>query len=121
MTVLITGFVVGILGLQPVEVILVVQALNGLILPVVAIFLILMVNDPALVPAKFRHRPLYNVALLTVLSGILLISAHNIVKTFGAGFALNSPGLQFLLFSITALVVLWVTVRVVRMRRGTHE
>ncbi len=44
--VLLSGTVLGVLGVKPVPVILLAQALNGILLPVVAIVLWRMVNDP---------------------------------------------------------------------------
>ena len=59
--VLVVGFIFGISGVKPIPVILTVQALNGLILPLLTFFLILISNDKNLIPDAGRHAQWYNV------------------------------------------------------------
>jgi Mn2+/Fe2+ NRAMP family transporter len=84
LAVLLIGFVVGVSGLKPIPVILFVQALNGLILPFLVIFLLLVANDPDIMPAQFIPGWLYNLLLLGMLLGISMISMNNIDKSFMA-------------------------------------
>lgn len=104
--ILVMGFTVAISGLKPIPVILIVQVLNGLILPLLVIFLVLVVNDPGIVPASFRHGALYNILLLAVLGVVLMISLNNVDKALTAAFHLPSEGhLTFVLLSTLAAVV----------------
>ena len=100
--VLMTGFLIGISGVKPIPVILVVQALNGLILPLLVIFLILVINDYRLIPVKFRHGHLYNVALLLVLGAVTLISLNNVDKALISAFGINHSGHLMVVFILAA-------------------
>lgn len=103
--VLVTGFLIGISGVKPIPVILIVQVLNGLILPLLVIFLILVINDPDLIPTSFRHGLLYNVLLMVVLGAVLLISLNNVDKAVIAAFQLSSTGHLLILIVLTLTVV----------------
>ncbi len=88
--VLLIGFVFGISGVKPIPVILAVQALNGLILPLITGFLILIVNDRNLVPENARHASWYNIVLLLILGAVLLIGLNNVDKTIVSALQLTS-------------------------------
>ncbi len=69
------GLLFGILQLQPVPVIILAQALNGIILPVIAVLLFLLMNDPDILPGRHQNGTIYNlvtavVVFLTVLIGL---------------------------------------------------
>jgi manganese transport protein len=78
-------------GIKPIPVILTVQALNGLILPLITAFLILIVNDKNLIPENGRHSGWYNVILLLILGCVLLIGLNNIDKTMVSVLQMKSP------------------------------
>jgi hypothetical protein len=101
-----TGFLIGMSGVRPIPVILVVQALNGLILPLLVIFLILVSNDQELIRVEFRHNTIYNVLLLVVLGAVTLISLNNVDKALITAFSLNHSGhLAIVLMLSTAIVI----------------
>lgn len=114
--VLMTGFIIGISGVRPIPVILIVQALNGLILPILVIFLILVVNDSRLIPSQFHHGHLYNVVLLTVLGAVTLISLNNVDKVLISSFQLNHTGHLTVVLILSALTVIAVAGIVYRQR-----
>ncbi len=87
MSVLLTGFAFGISGIKPIPVILAVQALNGLILPLLTYFLILIVNDSKVVPVRHRHAPWYDLVLLAILGTTLIIGFNNVDKAIASAFA----------------------------------
>ncbi len=79
MSILFVGLIFGLSGIQPIPAIILAQALNGILLPVVAIFLFLMINDKALLG---QHK---NPLWLNVLTGIvvlitLALGVNNVVK-----------------------------------------
>jgi Mn2+/Fe2+ NRAMP family transporter len=111
------GVLVGILGLKPIPVILVVQALNGLILPLLAVFLLWMINDPVLVPSGFRHHGMYNLVLIAVLGTVLMISLTNVDRAVTAWFSDLSDSHFSAVVVITALVTVAVTVPILKRRR----
>lgn len=78
--VLAIGFLFGISGVKPIPVILVVQALNGLILPLITFFLIWIINDKNLIPPAYRHHSLYNVVLYCILAVVTLIGLMNVYR-----------------------------------------
>lgn len=82
--VLATGFLFGISGVKPIPVILVVQALNGFILPLITLFLLLIINDKTLIPPAYRHHALYNVVLYFILAVITVIGSMNVLRTVGS-------------------------------------
>jgi manganese transport protein len=88
--VLLTGFIFGVSGVKPIPVILTVQALNGLILPLITSFLILIVNDKELMPQSARHANWYNVILLAILGCVLLIGLNNVDKAIVSALQLKA-------------------------------
>lgn len=108
--VLLTGFLFGISGVKPIPVILVVQALNGLILPLITAFLIIIVNDKKIIPEAHRPSPVYNLILLVILGGVLLIGLNNVDKSLSAGLSFaQSSHLNFVVV-ITTVTVIYVGV-----------
>jgi manganese transport protein len=97
--VLLTGFVFGVSGVKPIPVILIVQALNGMILPFLTLFLILVVNDKDIIPVYARHKPWYNIVLLSILFIVLLIGLNQIDKSISAAFGSESHLLGCLMAS----------------------
>lgn len=117
MSVLLTGFVFGISGIKPIPVILAVQALNGLILPLLTYFLILIVNDSKVVPSRHRHAAWYDMVLLAILGITLVIGFNNVDKAITSAFALQAVN-HFAFILITTIVILMLTgVQLARLRK----
>lgn len=115
--VLLTGFLFGISGVKPVPVILTVQALNGLILPLITVYLIYIVNDPLLIPKAQRHGPLYNLLLLIILGSVLLIGLTSIDKSVST-FMNFSSGHFGAIWVLTLAVLAWVGFQVFTKKPG---
>ncbi len=120
-TVLLTGFLFGISGVKPIPIILAVQALNGLILPLVTAYLIIIVNDEELIPTVHRHSGYYNVVLILIFSAVLLIGLTSIDKSYSA-YAGLKEGHFAIIVTVTALLVLVVAghVFVLGKRKDDH-
>jgi Mn2+/Fe2+ NRAMP family transporter len=114
------GVMVGILGLQPIPVILLVQALNGLILPLLAVFLLWMINDPSLVSPGFQHHGAYNLVLVAVIGTVLIISLTSVVKAVTAGMGLPPESYSTAVIIATALLTTAVILPLFRQRRLRH-
>ncbi len=84
MAVLLTGFIFGISDIKPIPVILAVQALNGLVLPLLTAYLILLINDPQIITSVHRNSSFYNAVLLLIFSSVLLMGLNNIDKSVSA-------------------------------------
>ncbi len=119
-TVLLTGFVFGISGIKPIPVILAVQALNGLVLPLLTAFLILMVNHPDLVPQEHRPSISYNVVLIAIFSSVLMMGLNNIDKSISA--AIEIPGGHWVvIITLTTALTLWLMYSLtIRIRGSRH-
>jgi Mn2+/Fe2+ NRAMP family transporter len=78
----------GMAGFKPVPAIIVAQALNGLILPVIAVFLFGVVNNPQIM--KNRHNSLpANILMALVVFVSLLIGMAGLIRAVAAGIDLE--------------------------------
>jgi manganese transport protein len=80
--VVLTGLVMALIGRSPTEAIVLAQAANGLLLPLVAIFLIVVVNDGALMGA-FKNRPLQNLLGVLVVLVVTGLGLYQLLRVFG--------------------------------------
>lgn len=113
--VLLTGFGFGISGVKPIPVILAVQALNGFVLPLLAYFLIMMVNDNRLVKREHQHALWYNAVLLLIFGITALIGINNIDKAISDFFSLT-PHPQ-LVVATTVIVLIVVIIQLLKSRK----
>lgn len=90
MSVLFTGFAFGISGIRPIPVILAVQALNGLVLPLLTAYLILLINDPIIIPSERRHTSVYNFVLILIFGTVTFMGLNNIDKSVSSWLQLTS-------------------------------
>ncbi|WP_077921925.1 Nramp family divalent metal transporter [Spirosoma sp. 209] len=79
------GLTFGLLGVKPIPVIILAQAANGLLLPLVTVFLLLAVNNKTLLPAQYRNRPWQNVAMLLVVVLTAFLGLRNVWLAIAAG------------------------------------
>jgi manganese transport protein len=115
--VVLIGFVFGVSGVKPIPVILFVQALNGLILPMLVIFLLIIVNDKTIIAeSAARHGWMYNVLLLAVLFIVLLIGLNQINKTANTVLAMQ---ISFSwIIGLTISMVLYVAYLILKLKRA---
>jgi Mn2+/Fe2+ NRAMP family transporter len=79
--IVLSGMISGLLGIRPVPAIILAQVTNGVLLPVVAFFLLLTMNDRSLLGLQV-NRPWQNVVGLLVLCFALYLGLHNIIRVF---------------------------------------
>lgn len=79
-TVLAIGLLFGSLDVRPIPAIILAQAVNGILLPVVAVFLLLAVNDRDLIPAKYVNSALNNGLMLLIVGVTCFLGLNNIWK-----------------------------------------
>ena len=101
--VLAVGVGFGMSGLQPVPVILVAQAANGVLLPLVAIFLLLTVNDRSLLGEEGVNGPLLNVLTALVVLVTITLGLVNVSKAATRALGWPLPG-EATLFGAAAIV-----------------
>ncbi|MFB6279914.1 MAG: Nramp family divalent metal transporter [Salinibacter sp.] len=119
--VLVTGVGFGGAQVQPVPAILLAQALNGVILPVVAIYLLLMVNSAADLGPKQMNSPGANAIMGIVVFLSVVLGVTNLLKALNNLFAAPLVSSTIILsVSVGGAVLLaWPVGRaVVRLRRG---
>ena len=112
----------GLAGVRPIPAILLAQALNGLLLPFVAVFLLLVVNDRRLMGESGLNGPLANGLLGSVVAVTVLLGAANVGRAACRAVGRPDPGeLQLLIAAalLTGLgaVPVWRAAR--RGRRAT--
>lgn len=78
--VLSTGLLFGLIQMQPVPIIILAQALNGLILPIIAVILFLLMNSERVLPGGYRNGKLYNVTMSIVVYLTILIGVTNLFR-----------------------------------------
>ena len=116
MGVLACGLVFGLLGAAPVPTIILAQAFNGLLLPLVTVVIALVVNDPQILPKSYLNKWPANILLLLVTGVVTYLGAHNLWKAVQKTWS-SSPDVPFLLWLVTGAVVLWLARRMVVLRR----
>lgn len=113
--VLLTGFGFGISGVKPIPVILAVQAMNGFVLPLLAYFLIMMVNDKRLIKSEHQHALWYNAVLVLIFGATALIGINNVDKAISDFFSLT-PHPQ-LVIATTVAVLIVVIIQLLKSRK----
>lgn len=119
LTVLAVGVGFGVSGVRPVPAILLAQALNGVLLPVAAIFLLLAVNDRRLLGPDALNGPLANGVTAVVVAVTVALGASGVLRAGAATFALDPPGQRLLLTvaAVAVLVLSYPVARAIRARR----
>ncbi|MCC5905504.1 MAG: divalent metal cation transporter [Balneolaceae bacterium] len=105
MGVLCIGLLFGMLQLQPIPVIILAQALNGIILPVIAVILFLLMNDRDILPGQHQNGTIYNLLTAIVVFLTVLIGLTNLFRAIShiTGFELLD---QTLILTVSAIVFL---------------
>ncbi len=107
--ILLVGVTFGILQVKPVPAIILAQAFNGLILPFVSIFMLLIINNPDVMKDRLNSH-ISNILLSVVVWVTLLIGIINLFKAASATFKWSVN--QDLFFIISAIVSLLITIYV---------
>ncbi len=109
--VILIGLAFSLTNTQPIPAIIAAQAINGILLPVVAIFLILTVNDRRMIPADYLNSRWINLLMMLVLAVCCFLGLNNILKALRRiGFLefLSDAMAYGLVVGTTFLIVAWV-------------
>jgi Mn2+/Fe2+ NRAMP family transporter len=113
--VMVVGVTFGVLGTQPIPIILLAQALNGLLLPLMSIFVFLIINDKKIIPYPYQNSKQANFTLLVVIGIAIFLGLNNLQKVVltHLPFAAHPAFLLFFLgiLSCSAVIILGVSVR----------
>jgi len=94
------------------------QALNGFILPVIAILLFFLMNKPGLLPKQHQNGPLLNLLTGTVVYVTVLIGLTNIGRAAARAFGWPFENQVILIGSILVFAILLIPIyRTIRARR----
>lgn len=115
--ILLTGMVLGMAGFKPVPVIVLAQALNGLILPVISIILFVVINDRKLLSENINPLPA-NFLMAVIVFITLVIGGWNIMRSLVHVFpSLDSSPLLFVIdFCLATLILIFVLIRIYYIR-----
>lgn len=119
--VLSAGLLFGLLDIQPVPAIILAQALNGIILPLVAIFLLLMVNNVQLLNRDAINSVLLNTMMGLVVFITVIIGFANVARAFASAFSIQIPeGNVIIIISLLiSFLISWPVYRLMmKLRRG---
>ena len=122
--VLLTGIAFGVTEIRPVPIIVAAQAFNGVLLPLVAAFLLLAVNDRRVMGASGLNRAVSNgamglVSVVAVLLGVRGVLGAVAVVTGRPG--ISSPESVLWVFGVSSIVLTPLLVVAVRARRRAAE
>ena len=116
LTVLGAGLLSGLSGVRPIPAIIVAQALNGVLLPLVAVFLLLTVNDPQAMGEESINGRLANAVMGLVVGVSLVLGAGGLLKAGAAALGAPAPG-PAVAIGLAALAAGPVALAVRRQRR----
>ncbi|MFK8009139.1 MAG: Nramp family divalent metal transporter [Saprospiraceae bacterium] len=113
--ILLVGLISGLTIGKPIPAIIAAQAINGILLPIVAIFLILAVNDSSLIPKEYLNSNLSNLIMILLVAVSCFLGINNIFSALGEtieAFKMSSE-IQFSLVSTLALLVMcWLVFKI---------
>ncbi|MBL6444991.1 Nramp family divalent metal transporter [Fulvivirga sp. 29W222] len=119
LVVLITGLGFGIAEVKPIPIIIAAQAMNGMILPVVALLLIVQANNAKLMGNYINSMPL-NILAIFILDFVLIIGVNNIFKAVysALGQELTNDLSRLTVMQLIAMpVILFTVMKIVRSRQ----
>jgi manganese transport protein len=119
LAVLASGVVLALSGVRPIPAILLAQALNGVLLPFVSCFLLIMLNDRALLGDEGLNRPASNALMGAVVAVTLLLGVMNALGATADALGLEprGPGAFLAASALAAALVAAPVARAVRRGR----
>jgi len=115
--VLLSGMVFGMLDVKPVPAIILAQALNGILLPLVAVLLLFIVNDRNGPAASALNRPWNNVLMVLVVGVTVVLGFSNLVRAAGMGGTAEPRWVLLLTGALTAGILVPTIRRVCTLRK----
>jgi len=103
--------------LRPVPVIILAQALNGIILPVIAVILFLLMNNSNVLPKSHQNGTLQNLLTGIVVWLSIMLGLTNLLRALSGIFEFMVPGqttltlISAVLFLIVIIPLMWRGVR----------
>jgi len=101
--VLFVGLGFGLAEVKPIPAIIIAQALNGLILPFISIFLIYVINDPMLMGTGKTNSWFSNILMGIVMWVTMMVGIINVIKAFSKILEITINNDNLLLFIVALL------------------
>lgn len=108
--VLVTGLLFGFIGIKPVPAIIFAQALNGLILPFISIFLIFVVNDRKLMGDEGINNLFTNILMGIVVWVTLILGVKKLVDAGSQAWAIIKDG--FFSIEVISMITLFISLAI---------
>ena len=113
--ILVIGLISGLTIGKPIPAIIAAQAINGALLPIVAIFLILAVNDSNLIPKEYLNSNLTNIIMIILVTVSCFLGINNIFSALGKtveSFKMSADFQFNLVLILTLLIMSWLVFKV---------
>jgi manganese transport protein len=117
--ILLTGMTFGMAGFEPVPAIIIAQSLNGLLLPVIAVFLFRVVNDPRIMKQHGNRLPA-NLVMSVVVLATLLVGMVGLVQAVVPDSVLGPGGLRWIIRGISGMAVIILGITFYRITQRQH-
>lgn len=117
MGVLAVGAGFGLAGVRPIPAIILAQALNGVLLPFAAVFLLVVVNDRSLMGDAGINRPATNVVTAAVVAVTLVLGVSGVLRAGAAAFG-GAPTEGQILGTAAAIALLLLVPLLMWVRRA---
>jgi manganese transport protein len=117
------GLGFGLADVQPIPAIILAQAANGILLPFVAVFLFIAVNDGRLMGAEGLNAPANNALMAVVVFVTIVLGVTSLMRAAAGAFGIALPPERTLLLiaaGVAALIAVPVARAIARGRRGPH-
>lgn len=116
------GLFFSLTGVKPIPAIILAQAINGILLPVVTIFLLLAVNDRKLIPSEFNNKLFSNILTLLIVTVTCFLGLTNIWRALGSVIQVINNWQNKLIWinlAFSGLVMLWLGMAIfIKRERG---
>ncbi|MFQ5750383.1 MAG: NRAMP family divalent metal transporter, partial [bacterium] len=118
--ILLVGIGFGLVNVKPIPAIILAQALNGIVLPFVAIFLLLVVNDRVLMGENNMNGAISNSLMGLVVGVTIVIGISNFLKAAASAFGFSTPSewSVLLIAGTVTLILIFPVSRIIRLRRS---
>ncbi len=109
-SILFIGVGLALTGLKPIPVIILAQALNGCLLPVIIIVLLIVINEPEIIPESYRNGKWKNGGMLFVVWLSLILGMRGIWKALSS---IIQPGInEDIIILVMIIVATMITIYV---------
>lgn len=101
------GLFFGLTEIKPIPAIIMAQAVNGILLPIVAIWVLIFVNDKSIVGKNFTNGLVVNLLSLVIVFICIFLGLYNITIALSkvAGFTMPTDSLRYLLLPSAVLII----------------